>query len=278
MDYRETGDFVDQILKGAKPADMPVEQSTKFELVINLKTAKALGLNVPPTLLAARRRGDRVRRREFITLIGGAAAAWPLAASAQQPTMPVIGFLDSAVAERRGRNVCARFRQGLSEAGYVEGQNVRSNTAGRNIAMIGCRMAAELVRRRSPSSLRPAAHEALAAKAATTTIPIVFSKRRRPGQARPRRQPQPAGRQRHRHQLLQYELTAKRLELLHELVPTPAAWPSLSIRPMLTGQTSCESGSGGPRPRAANPNLQCRHRTRYRCGLRNICAQRRRRS
>jgi putative ABC transport system substrate-binding protein len=113
-----------------------------------------------------------VRRREFITLLGGAAAAWPLAARAQQSALPVVGYIGST-AEMDAPRLRA-FRQGLDEAGYVEGRNVAVDYRGTgNIGGRGAELAAELVRRQV-SVIVGVAPSAAGAKAATSTIPIVF--------------------------------------------------------------------------------------------------------
>jgi putative tryptophan/tyrosine transport system substrate-binding protein len=169
-----------------------------------------------------------MRRREFIAGLGGA-VAWPVVARAQQPTMPVIGFLSTQSADEVVNNFIVGFLQGLKETGYVEGQNVAveyryaENQADRLPSL-----AADLVRRRVAVIVAASTPAALAAKAASTTIPIVFGTGADPvafGLVASLNRPGAnltgiAG--------LTAELAAKRLQLLRELTPNAAVFGVLA--------------------------------------------------
>ena len=182
-----------------------------------------------------------MKRREFITLLGGAAAAWPLAARAQQPAMPVIGFLDAASPDAI-RGPSARISPGPEGDRLCRGRERRDRIPlGRGPISIGCRRwRPNLVRRQVAVIAAIGTPRGARGQGGNHDDPHRLQRRRRPGQAWSCRQPRPAGRQRDRHQFFQrLNWWRSGWSCCASWCPRRLAWPCSSIRPMLRPRPRC---------------------------------------
>jgi putative tryptophan/tyrosine transport system substrate-binding protein len=231
---------------GPKPVDIlqrskPLTRSSTIRYVVTDALPKG-----------RRMQFDRLQRREFITLLGGG-TAWPLAARAQQQAMPVVGYLSAGTPEAE-RLTLAAFRQGLAEAGYIEGRNVIIEYRfGQNQPDRLPELAADLVRGRVVVIVAPGGMaQVRAAKAATTAIPIVFTVAVDPiEQGLVASLNRPGGNLTGFAQM-NTEIVAKRLGLLHELIPGAARFAVL--RELSSPPTP--SGITGLRAAASSIGLQ----------------------
>jgi len=195
-----------------------------------------------------------VRRREFIALLGSATASWPLVARAQQPAMPVVGFMNATSPEGYARQLAA-FLKGMGETGYVDGHNVIIEyrwAEGQSDRLPA--MATDLVRRQVSVIAATTTPAALAAKAATTTIPIVFVTAADPvglglvaNLSRPEVNVTGVTQ-------LNLEIAPKRLELLHELIPT-ATVMALLVNPTNSTLAQTESSTAASAARTLGLEL-----------------------